>query len=73
MELSNFLTKILIFLKMKNGTSQPHIFLIFQEGTLRAQKVKKKNHSENFFYISGMKLSNRKIKNFQEGTLKSQT
>ena len=49
------------------------IFVLYFRRELYELRQLKKNHSEKLFYILGMKLSNRKIKNFQEGTLKSQT
>ena len=35
----------------RNRYFQPHIFLIFQEGTFRAQKIKNKTTLKNFLYL----------------------
>ena len=58
-----------------NGTFQHHIFLIFQEGNFRAQKIKnKKTTLKKLLMFQEMELSSPKLKElliFQEGTCKA--
>ena len=63
MELSSpNIKKIYIFSKKYfREMEPPKTLLIFQEGTFRACKIKKK-HSEKFHIFSEMKLSNLKLK-----------